>query len=255
MRDKLNKQWIINLVESGKSYKEVVETTGYKRNSVYGLCRKIFGKMEDRNIHRRQSIPITQEQKEFIFGTLMGDGNLQKLGKSIMGRTNHSITQENYCKHKQAKLKNLTYGTKYRTLHLNSNNKNYKQCYFCFKPNTELIPFYKMFYKDNKKDVPENLTLLTPKAMAWWFMDDGTASSRCSISIATCSFSLEGLLRLQQYLKDTYDILVTIQKDFKLYFNAESAVKFYNLVKKYITKDMMYKFKYINNSSADLKLR
>lgn len=255
MRDKLNKQWIINLVESGKSYKEVVEITGYKMNSVYGLCRKIFGKMEDRNIHRRQSIPITQEQKELIFGTLMGDGNLQKFGKSIIGRTNHSITQENYCKYKQAKLKNLTYEVKYRTLHLNSSNKDYKQCYFCFKPNTELIPFYKMFYKDGKKDVPENLTLLTPKAMAWWFMDDGTASGRCSISIATYSFSLEGLLRLQQHLKDTYDILVTIQKDFKLYFNAESAVKFYNLVRKYITKDMMYKFKYVNSSSADLKLR
>ena len=36
MRDKLDKDLIISLVNSGKSYKEVVEITGYKKNSVYG---------------------------------------------------------------------------------------------------------------------------------------------------------------------------------------------------------------------------
>lgn len=255
MKDRLNRQWIINLVNSGKSYKEVVEITGYKKNSVYGLCRKLFGKMEDRNMYRRQSIPITQEQKEFIFGTLLGDGSLQRLGKSIMGRTNHSIKQENYCKFKQYKLKDLTYKIGYSVHYLKDYDKEYNQCYFCFKPNTELLPLYKMFYKNGKKDIPEDLTLLTPKAMAWWFMDDGTASSRCSISIATCNFSLEGLLRLQKYLKDTYDISITIQKDFKIYFSAESAIKFYNLIKDYVLEDMMYKFRYINILSADLKLR
>lgn len=255
MKDRLNRQWIINLVNSGKSYKEVVEITGYKKNSVYGLCRKLFGKMKDRNMYRRQSIPITQEQKEFIFGTLLGDGSLQRLGKSIMGRTNHSIKQENYCKFKQYKLKDLTYKIGYSVHYLKDYDKEYNQCYFCFKPNTELLPLYKMFYKNGKKDIPEDLTLLTPKAMAWWFMDDGTASSRCSISIATCSFSLEGLLRLQKYLKDIYDISITIQKDFKIYFSTESAIKFYNLVKDYVLEDMMYKFRYINTLSADLKLR
>ena len=106
---------------------------------------------------------------------------------------------------------------------------------------------------NNKKDVPNDLSLLTPRALAWWFMDDGTSSGKCSISIAACSFSLEGLLRLQKYLKSKYDISVTIQKDFKLYFHAESAIKFYNLVKDFIHEDMMYKFKFI--LTAGLKLR
>lgn len=255
MRDKLDKQLITDLVKQGKTYKEVVEITGYKRNSVYGLCRKLFGKLDDRNATRRQSISLTQEQKEYVFGTLLGDGNLQKFGKSITGRTNHSIKQESYCKYKQSKLSNLTYEVKYTNKTLKESSKIYKQCYFCFKPNTELIPIYNMFYQNGKRDVPTDLTLLTPKAMAWWFMDDGTAAGRCSISIATCSFSLEGLLRLKDYLKQTYDIAVTIQRDFKLYFKAESAIKFYYLVRDYITKDMMYKFKYIKDAAADLKLR
>lgn len=252
MRDKLNKEWIISLYNQGKSYKEIVEITGYNKNSVYSLCIKLFGKMTDRNIHRRQSIPLTQEEKEFLFGTLMGDGHLQKIGKSIMGRINHSTKQESFCKHKQNKLGNLTYEVKYRIARIKE--KVYNQCYFCFKPNTKLIPIYNMFYKDGKKDIPEDLSLLTPKAMAWWFMDDGTASSRCSISIATCGFSLEGLLRLQKYLKETYGISVTIQKDFKLYFNTKSALIFYNLTKEYVIEDMMYKFNCLNKPAADLKL-
>lgn len=255
MKDKLDKQLIINLVNEGKSYKEIVEITGYKKNSVYGLCRRLFGKLDDRNATRRQSIALTQEQKEYIFGTLLGDGNLQKFGKSIIGRTNHSIKQEVYCKYKQSKLSNLTYGVKYTSKTLKTTNKTYRQCYFCFKPNTELVPIYEMFYQNGKRDIPVDLTLLTPRAMAWWFMDDGTSAGRCSVSIATCSFSLEGLLRLRDYLKQAYDINVVIQKDFKLYFKSESAVKFYNLVKDYIVEDMMYKFKYIKDAAADLKLR
>lgn len=255
MQDKLNIQLIKDLVQQGKSYKEIVEITGYKKNSVYGLCWRLFGKLQDRNASRRQSIIITQEQKEYIFGTLLGDGNLQKFGKSVMGRNNHSIKQESYCKYKQSKLKNLTYDVKYSTKSLNTTGKRYESCYFCFKPNTELLPFYDMFYQNGKRDVPFDLTLLTPRAMAWWFMDDGTASGRCSISIATCSFSLNGLLRLKDYLKQTYDISVTIQKDFKIYFTAESAIKFYHLVKDYIIDDMMYKFKYIKGAAAGLKPR
>ena len=91
----------------------------------------------------------------------------------------------------------------------------------------------------------EDLTLLTPKAMAWWFMDDGTTSGKCSISIATCSFSIDGLLRLKEYLKTTYDIDITIQKDFKIYFPSNSAKKFYELIKDFIIPEMMYKFKYL----------
>lgn len=246
MRTNLNHKWIESLVNEGKSYKDIVEITGYNKNSVYGYCLKRFGKLEDKSKTKRQIIPLSQEEKEFLFGTLLGDGNLQLFGKnhlSSMGRTNHSIKQEEYCKHKQNILNNISYDVKYciKTV----NNKEYKQCYFCLKPNTELLPLYNLFYIDGKKDIPYDLSLLTPRALAWWFMDDGTSSGKCSISIATCSFSIEGLLRLKDYLKKTYDLDIVIQKDFKIYFPVDSGRKFYNIVKEYIIPSMMYKFKYL----------
>ena len=246
MRNKLNHEWIDSLVAEGKSYKDVVEITGYNKNSVYGYCLKKFGKLEDRAKTRRQIIEITQEQKEYLFGILMGDGNLQLFGKnklSALGRTNHSIKQLVYCMYKRSLLGDLAYDVK--TKITKANGKEYEQCYFCMKPNTLLVELYNQFYKEGKKDVPEDLTLLTPKAMAWWFMDDGTTSGKCSISIATCSFSIDGLLRLKEYLKTTYDIDITIQKDFKIYFPSNSAKKFYELIKDFIIPEMMYKFKYL----------
>ena len=249
MKQNLNHEWIKQLVQQGKSYKEVVQITGFNKNSVYGWCLKHFGKLKDFQGSRRQAIPITQEQKEYIFGTMLGDGNLRLLGKhknTVFGRTNHSLKQLSYCAHKQEILYNLTYSVKQHEVYNKDYNKIYQKCYFCFKPNTELLPFYYNFYGNhNIKDIPQDLSLLTPKALAWWFMDDGYASSGCSISIATCSFSLEGLLRLKDFLKKTYDLNIEIQKDFKIYFHKESAIKFYNLTKDYIIKDMLYKFKFI----------
>lgn len=252
---KLDHNLIEKLIKEGKSYKEIVEITGYKKNSVYGWCLRKYGKLADKQGSRRQTIPLTQEQKEYLFGTLMGDGNLQTFDKNkntAFGRTNHSIKQLEYCKFKQRLFDNLSYQVKFSKAYNKKYNKYYERCYFCFKPNTELLPIYEMFYHNGKKDVPEDLTLLTPKALALMFMDDGTASGNCSINIATCCFSLDGLLRLKNYLKEKYDLNTTIQKDFKLYFAAESARKFYKLVKDYIIPEMLYKFKYL---SADLKLR
>lgn len=53
MTNNLNHQLIETLISEGKSYKEVVEITGYNSNSVYGWCRRHYGKMQDRNKFRR----------------------------------------------------------------------------------------------------------------------------------------------------------------------------------------------------------
>lgn len=255
MRQQLDYELLESLLESGKSYKQIVEITGYNKNSVYGFFHRTHGKLTDRNKSRRQVIEITKTEEEILFGTLMGDGNIQKMPNSYFGRTNHCLAQEIYCLHVRENLERLTYPVKYRTVKVNKYpDKVYQQCYFCLKPNENLKYLYDIFYGGKQKDVPEDLSLLTPRAMAYWFMDDGTASGKCSISIATCSFSLEGLLRLTNFLKITYDLDVTIQKDFKLYFSASSGQKFYNLVKEFIIEEMAYKFKYVNSSSAGLKL-
>lgn len=246
MNKKLDKKVLENLYLQDKSYKEIAEITGYNRNSVNGYFYRTKGKMEDSRKYRRNSIEISDEQKEIIFGTLLGDGNIQRQKtRSYSGRYNHSIKQEVYCYHILNKLSPLVSEMKYATV-IGGNGKQYKTCYFYFKNNLNLEPFHQTFYKNGVKDVPKDLSLLTPLAMAYWFMDDGTASGGCSISIATCSFSLNGLLRLKNYLLERYGIEITIQKDFKIYFKSKSAIIFYELVQEYVIPEMMYKFKSLN---------
>lgn len=245
MNTKLDKDLLESLYKKGLSYKEIIEKTGYNKNSVNGYFYRTKGKMQDSRLYRRKSIPISQIQKEILFGTLMGDGNIQKQGiHHYLGRYNHSLKQLEYVTHMNKELQGLV--SPVRFFEKDVNNKIYKFCYFSLIGNYNLREFYEMFYHNNKKkDVPFDLSLLTPRAMAYWFMDDGSRCSKCTISIATNSFSLEGLLRLQKFLKKKYNLNVTITKEFRLYFPAESGRKFYELTKDYIIDSMKYKFSFL----------
>lgn len=191
------------------------------------------------------NIEITEEQKEILFGTLLGDGNLRynDSGKSVFGRMNHSILQEEYIKYKQNKLKNLTSEVKFYKAKAGS--KYYDSLYFTFKSNTQLNSLYHAFYDESgKKHIPDDLSLLTPIAMAFWFMDDGSASNP-SIRIATCSFSVQDLERLKCFLYQRYSLEVTITRERKLYFKAKTKKRFKELVEPYIIESMKYKLKFI----------
>ena len=72
-------------------------------------------------------------------------------------------------------------------------------------------------YRGRKKRVPESISeLLTARALAYWFMDDGssyTKNQRRYYFFSTQSFPLEDQERLVQALKDNFEIDATIQKN------------------------------------------
>ena len=72
-----------------------------------------------------------------------------------------------------------------------------------------------------RRGLPKNLhEFLTPRALAYWFMDDGTYSAgnkRWSDFFSTQSFPLEDQEILVQALKHNFSIHVTIQKDRSMY--------------------------------------
>jgi len=237
----------LELRKQGLRYYQIAEQLGTNTNSVSSFFWRRFGKLEDKVIsEKRGDIPISDNQKEVLFGTLMGDGNLRynSTGVNVFGRINHCKKQFAYIKYLNENLKDLVSNVKPYIGKAKGNS--YDSYYFTFKSNCSLNPFYHMFYTDGKKDVPIDLSLLTPRAMAFWFMDDGS-SANPSIKIATCSFSYDGLTRLKNYLKKTYNIEVTITSENRLYFKSESARKFKKLVTPYMEESMMYKFKFVKD--------
>lgn len=242
------------LLEQGYSYKQIGEKLGYKTVSIGFFCRRHFGKLEDARRFTRKNTPYTQEQKEIIFGTLLGDGGVYRRRrngkdcKTYYGRVNHGKDQIEYANYIRSFF-DASLVSNLREYYMKGNKLVKKDRYsysFDFKDNYALKEFYDMFYiNDGKKDIPEDLSLLTPRAMAFWFMDDGSCSSRHSVCIATLSFSISGLLRMQKYLLETYNIKTIIRKDFSLYIMTESAPIFYDLVRPYMHESLMYKLRKI----------
>ena len=81
---------------------------------------------------------------------------------------------------------------------------------------------------------PKNINeLLTPRALAYWFMDDGTYTFNRSQNdpqryyrFSTQSFPLEDQALLVQVLRDNFDIDATIQKQrsqYLLYIRSKST--------------------------------
>lgn len=243
-RIRIKKEIVEPLFKEGKSYEQIAKIVGVATSSIGRFCRKHYGILEDRGKSTRQSIQLTQKQQEILFGGLLGDVCLQKHIKNYRGNIIHSIKQLEYAQYLHQELNNIS--GFFRYIKVKANNKIYDECQFTIKPNLCLKQLYNSFYNDfnGKKDVPYNLTLLTPLAIAIWFMDDGFLLNNGhskTLGFSTCSFSLEGLLRLQKYLEDTYNIKTIIRKNFYLIVKRESAATLKNLINPYIIGSMKYK--------------
>lgn len=107
---------------------------------------------------------------------------------------------------------------------------------------------YEAFYQNHEKIVPSSFFLnlyLNGRALSHWIMDDGTKSGS-GLTIATNSFNYKHLLQLQTFLKEKYDIVVSINKcgadnQYVLYFHAKTIPKLANLVSPFIVENMKYK--------------
>jgi hypothetical protein len=106
--------------------------------------------------------------------------------------------------------------------------------------NQTLTEFYNMFYKFNKKIIPEDLSLLTPLAIAIWFMDDGYKSKN-GYYLSTNSFTIEDINKTRKYLFNKYDIESSIDKNNRIYIFAKSINTFNKLISEYIIETMKYK--------------
>lgn len=237
--EKFDRNEAEKLFQKGKSYKEIAEIFGCSKITINIYFLKKYGKVPS---FKRQgkNIELTQEQKEIIFGALLGDMSMQLVNKAInpRGKIEHGIKQLSYIEYKHKLLENLSSNISIKDRFDNRfKNPNYKICYFSLNANPSLLEFYKKFYYNNRKIVPEDLSLLTPLAIAIWFMDDGCKNG----IIATNSFSKNDVERIKNYLMLNYLIETTINSRNELRIRKNSFNKFKNLILPYICESMKYK--------------
>ena len=190
---------------------------------------------------------ISNEAKEILFGSLLGDGKLELPPRGLNARFGftQSLDKKDYF---LSLLNSLSsgYGGKYRenSYFDQRTGKTYTNLNFWSKSLPVLTEFYSKFYVGKVKIVPLDLSLLTPLALAHWVMQDGARGTSKGLYLCTDSFTLAEVQRLSQYLSNKYDIKCSIHKagkNYRIYILASSVETVKNLILPFMHKSMIYK--------------
>lgn len=213
-----------------------------------------FSKNKEEKSSKKRRDENEQEVLSVIFGSLLGDAQMEKRGIDGGSRIKFEqcsdnveylmwfhkfFAERNYCNPAKPKLfkrikKDLAI---YYGYVINS---------YTFKSFNWI---HEMFYIKNKntnryiKRIPPNIgEYLTPLALAIWFMNNG---SKIGVRIATNCFVREEIEILCSVLLEKYKIKSSIagrdKKGLVLYILKESKPRFDEIVRPYIIKSMLYK--------------
>lgn len=200
-----------------------------------------------------KDIILSKEVKDFIIGTVFGDGHLSLPAKNARLQLTHGDPQKFYIEHKAEILKDICpQGVKTKFIYDKRNNKNYLSHTICTYVNEYLTELHSIFYPQGKKYItPKALNLLTSEAIAYWYMDDGGLgkyrfpNGRVAIDLYLNTYmSNQEHNSIINYFKHTYDIEFKINKNhgmYRLRIGKLQAPKFIEIVKPYILPGFEYK--------------
>lgn len=205
---------------------------------------------------------LIQHQKDLIIGTLLGDGSLrtETNGRSWCYRAVHKKEHLSYLTHKFELLKDFCSMSPQTTLYWDDRTqKHYERCYFNTNVNTVFRFYGNLFYKYDLltgrfvKQVPVKIEkFLTPRAIAYWYMDDGSLKwlgKSNAMRLCTENFTLVDVNRLRKVLYVRYSIETQLVKKelknficgYRIAINEKNSEIFRNLIKEYLVPVMCYK--------------
>ena len=153
--------------------------------------------------------------KEILFGSILGDGKLEMAPKAVNARFGfiQSEDKKEYFLFVLDKLSILC-SAKYREYSYfdKRTNKTYKSLNFWTKSLPILTELYNIFYFNNVKVVPKDLSLLSPVAFAHWIAQDGSRGTSRGLYICTDSFTKEDVKHLADYISNRYKLSCSIHK-------------------------------------------
>lgn len=195
----------------------------------------------------KNSLELTDKQKDIIVGTLLGDATMTvQFSKAIKFEQCEARAQ--YVDHLHEVFEPFTGSPpKWRWI---DKEKTRRARYFRTYRHNTFLYYWQSFYtiSNNKavKIVPTNISkLLTPRALAYWFMDDGTlCSDKKSFHLNTQGFALHECERLCTVLREKYGLTVSLHVDknkWRIYIFRNSAQAFKDLVQSYVIACFSYK--------------
>ena len=198
----------------------------------------------------KKTLRLSDEQRDIIVGSLLGDGCLetQNNGKTYRLKIENMLAQKDYVDWKYNFLKEwvLTPPQIKKHVFYVKERENYR---FATVSHGSLRFYAQQFYQDGKKVMPKLIgKLLTPLALAVWFMDDGSIKSNHhkALVIHAQSFEKIDLEKAIKVLESKYSIKANLRKrddgsGYVLYLLSETVDEFIDTVKGYTIPSMKYK--------------
>ena len=196
----------------------------------------------------KQKLKLSDLQREILVGLLLGDAHLetQNEGRTYRLKIEQSVAHSPYVMHLHDVFRSWV-GTPPRTRVVERLGKESSNVCFQTLSHGSFRFYGQQFYADRKKCVPELINqLLTPRALAYWFMDDGSIKSKDSkgLILNTQAFAPKDISKLCDVLKAKFDLRAKTrpQKDgFQLYIFGESFETFCHLAGPFVLPEMLYK--------------
>lgn len=203
----------------------------------------------------KSSLTLTEIQRNFIIGSLLGDGNLRFTAKHHEANftVDHGEKQKEYVWWKYHLLKDwvLTEPKEVKRIYHKDRERILTSYRFFTISHKEFTSLYYLFYRDGIKIIPQHIDKILKDnfSLAVWLMDDGNKNSS-SVFLNTQYFSEAEQELLRECLYLNFGLDTTLNKHwlfrgrqlYRIRFTAVATRKLYKLVKEFIIPSMKYKF-------------
>jgi hypothetical protein len=221
----------------------VTKTTIARWMKVYGIKTRPPG-LKKLFFENEKNLSLTEKQKEFIVGSLLGDGHVSLGRKSARLEINHSFKQVEYLKWKKAIMGGFSNDIYNYNVVLQG--KKHKVCGLKTKSHTEFLEFRDMFYNKQVKHISEDVVkYFSDLSLAVLIMDDGTLKCKRNIIVCSNCFDFNDHVIIKNILERKFKVRPKIIKarnnQLNLWFNKYNSKRISDIVYKHFIKEMRYK--------------
>lgn len=194
-------------------------------------------------------LSLGSEQKEILIGILLGDATLETAdsGRTYRLKVEHSLNQKSYLEHLYEKFRDWVLSPPRLKEITLLNGKTYSSMAFSTLSHASLRFYGHQFYKGRSKVVPRLIgRWLTPKALAYWYMDDGSIKSKKSKGVIfnTQGYAKHEVIRLARILENKFALEAKPRRQkegYQIYISGRSYERFKTLTSSFILPEMRYK--------------
>ena len=196
----------------------------------------------------KRKLALGQLQTSVLVGSLLGDGTLRTGLRAANAnyKVEHGLKQKDYVFWKYEVFKEWVTTPPKISLRYDELRLPYqKSWWFRTIRHPNITLFYKKFYSDGIKIIPEDIeNFLDPLAFAVWIMDDGSLN-KGRIDISTYSFELKEIWLLQKAIINRFSLESNYYKDrdrgLRMYFRKSETQKLSRVISNFIIPSLQYK--------------